>query len=260
MTFTYQWLGQAGFLFQLSGRRIVIDPYLSNALEEKYRGSRFPHRRMTPPPVRPEELHGIDWVLCTHQHTDHMDAQTLVPIHNRNADCRFLVPRAWKDKVVAMGIAHDRVYTIDADESIYLNDDILVTAIPAAHEEIKYTTEGHSWFLGYVIACEKRIIYHSGDCIPYVGLPERLAKFKIDMAFLPVNGRDTFRQNNGVPGNFTIDEAVDLCTNLNIPVLVCHHFDMFEFNTVDTCDLQEVKEKLQAKLQVVIPQLSIEAR
>src|SRR5690606_21481184 len=151
MTFTYQWLGQAGFLFQLSGRRIVIDPYLSNALEEKYRGSRFPHQRMAPPPVQADELTDIDWVLCTHQHTDHMDAQTLLPIHKRNPECRFLVPRAWENKVLEMGIASDRLHTIDFDESLRLNDDIAVTAIPAAHEEVKFTDEGHSWFLGYVI-------------------------------------------------------------------------------------------------------------
>jgi len=253
MTFTYQWLGQAGFLFHIGGTRFVIDPYLSDSLAEKYQGSRYPHRRMMPPPVRADELDAIDWVLCTHQHTDHMDAQTLLPIHYRNPACRFLVPRAWENKVLEMGIASDRLHTIDFDESLRLNDNIVVTAIPAAHEEMKFTDEGYSWFLGYVITCGNQTIYHSGDCIPYEGLLERLLKFKIDIAFLPVNGRDAIRKENGIPGNFTIDEAVDLCIRAKIPTLVCHHFHMFDFNTANTLELGEVKEKVKGELDVIIP-------
>lgn len=253
MTFAYQWLGQAGFLFDINGTRMVVDPYLSDSLAEKYRGSRFPHQRMAPPPVQADELTDIDWVLCTHQHTDHMDAQTLLPIHKRNPECRFLVPRAWENKVLEMGIASDRLHTIDFDESLRLNDDIAVTAIPAAHEEVKFTDEGYSWFLGYVIAGENRTVYHSGDCIPYEGLLERLVKFKIDIAFLPVNGRDALRKENGIPGNFTINEAVALCVGATIPVLVCHHFNMFDFNTANTLELGEVKEKVKGELDVIIP-------
>lgn len=260
MTFTYQWLGQAGFLFDVNGTRIVVDPYLSDSLAEKYRGRPFPHHRMTPPPVQADELARIDWVLCTHQHTDHMDAQTLLPIHKRNPECRFLVPRAWQTKALEMGIANNRLHAIDFDESIRLTDGVLLTAIPAAHEEMKFTEEGFSWFLGYIIMAETITLYHSGDCIPYDGLLERLTKFKIDIAFLPVNGRDAVRQKNGIPGNFTIEEAVHLCVSAEIPVLVCHHFNMFDFNTVDPSDLEKAKQKVEGKLQVVIPQPSVEVR
>ncbi len=47
----------------------------------------------------------------------------------------------------------------------------------------------------------------SGDCVPYAGLDVALAKRRIDIALLPVNGRDDFRRSHGVPGNFTVDEA-----------------------------------------------------
>lgn len=255
MTVNYQWLGQAGFLFERNGIRIIIDPYLSNSLAEKYRGTRFPHRRMAPPPVRADELDAIDWVLCTHQHTDHMDARTLLPIHYRNPDCQFLVPRAWESKALDMGISSNRVHTVDADESLQLASDIILTAIPAAHEEMKFTDTGSSWFLGYIIRFGNTSLYHSGDCIPYDGLLGWLAPFKIDVAFLPVNGRDAIRQQNGIPGNFTPQEAADLCVSAGISMLVCHHFDMFDFNTVHPRDLEAMKEQMKDKLQVVIPKL-----
>ena len=37
------WLGQAGFLIRWREFRLVIDPYLSDSLATKYRGTRFPH-------------------------------------------------------------------------------------------------------------------------------------------------------------------------------------------------------------------------
>ncbi|MGV3764326.1 MBL fold metallo-hydrolase [Parapedobacter sp.] len=257
MTVSYQWLGQAGFLFERDGVRIIIDPYLSDSLAEKYRGTRFPHQRMAPPPIRADELDAIDWVLCTHQHTDHMDAQTLLPIHQRNADCRFLVPRAWESKVREMGISSDRIHTVDAGESMQLTGGIALTAIPAAHEEMRFTDAGYSWFLGYIIRFQNTALYHSGDCIPYEGLRERLVKFEIDTAFLPVNGRDATRQENGIPGNFTPHEAANLCIDAGIPTLVCHHFNMFDFNTVHPRELESMKARLEGQLHVVIPELSI---
>ena len=69
----FYWLGQAGFLIAGSGRRILIDPYLSDSLAEKYRGRTFTHERMMPAPIEVWELGPIDLVLITHQHTDHMD-------------------------------------------------------------------------------------------------------------------------------------------------------------------------------------------
>ena len=88
------WLGQAGFVVQAGGRRLVIDPYLSDSLAKKYRGTATPHDRMMPPPVTVEELAPVDLVLLTHQHTDHMDAATLAPLAAHNPAARFVVPAA----------------------------------------------------------------------------------------------------------------------------------------------------------------------
>ena len=79
------WLGQAGFVVAQGGLRIVIDPYLSDSLAEKYRGKPHDHRRMMPPPVAPDKLTGIDWLLCTHGHTDHMDPGTIPPLLQASA-------------------------------------------------------------------------------------------------------------------------------------------------------------------------------
>jgi L-ascorbate metabolism protein UlaG (beta-lactamase superfamily) len=112
-------------------------------------------------------------------------------------------------------------------------DGLVVEAIPSAHEELWADDAGDHRCLGYVVTIGSVRLYHSGDCVPYPGQAELLAGRGIDAALLPVNGRDAYRLANGVPGNFTADEALDLCEAAGIPLLVGMHWGMFDFNTVD---------------------------
>ncbi len=226
------WLGQAGFLIEFAGQRIVIDPYLSDSLAEKYRGKAFPHVRMMPVPVHPEVLTGINWVLITHGHTDHMDPGTLGPLLAANPQARVLVPRAEHQRAIERGVPQDRLTLIDAEERISLGP-IRVTATHAAHEEITKDPAGQSLFLGYVLSANGVTIWHSGDTIPFPGLVERLAPHNVDLALLPVNGRDGIRAGNGVPGNLTLSEALDLSEAIGARAMIGHHLDMFEFNTLN---------------------------
>ena len=91
--------------------------------------------------------------------------------------------------------------------------------------------QGRHPFLGYGLGAGDLRIYHSGDCIPFDGLADLLADFAPQIALLPVNGRDSARLAAGIPGNFTLDEAVVLTSSLRY--LIPHHFGMFAFNTID---------------------------
>ncbi len=74
------WLGQSGFLLKWGTRTVLFDPYLSDSLTKKYAGTPTPHVRMTERCVKPELLGFVDIVTSSHAHTDHLDAETLVPI------------------------------------------------------------------------------------------------------------------------------------------------------------------------------------
>src|SRR2546430_8670065 len=78
----FYWLGQSGFLFRAPGLSWVIDPYLSDALAEKYRNHLFSHERMMPIPITASELPELDYVFATHIHGDHLDVPTPVSISN----------------------------------------------------------------------------------------------------------------------------------------------------------------------------------
>lgn len=241
------WLGQAGFAFRYGRTLGLIDPYLSDFLSEKYKNTEFPHIRMIPPPIEPFEVRNVSIVLCTHKHSDHMDPETLPLILENSPQAVLVLPTAEKGTAGRMGISNDRMKTINAGERHFFTAEISITAIAAAHEEQQVDADRNHHFLGYILKFGDRKVYHSGDCIPYPGLENRLAAHQIDLALLPVNGRDQYRRRRNIPGNFTLTEAIQLCRRAKIPVMIGHHFGMFDFNTVD---LSEAQIRLDKERQV----------
>src|SRR5262249_43505472 len=88
------WLGQSGFLLQWQGRHLLFDPSLSDSLTRKYAGTDKPHVRMTEPAVAPDQLDFIDVVTSSHNHTDHLDPDTLGPLLRANPAITLVIPEA----------------------------------------------------------------------------------------------------------------------------------------------------------------------
>jgi L-ascorbate metabolism protein UlaG (beta-lactamase superfamily) len=234
------WLGQAGFVIDVQGVRMLIDPYLSDTLAAKYRGTHYPHMRMMSAPVTPEDFDRLDLVLCTHRHTDHMDPGTLQPLAKRFPELRVVVPAATLDEAVSRcGVGIDRLIPVNAGERVEVRDDCVVSPVASAHETLDADAQGRYPWLGYVIETQGVRIYHSGDGIPYPELADRVSALRPDIALLPVNGRDEARSGNGVPGNFTLDEAVALARAAHIPNMIAHHYGLFDFNTLSPAEIDK---------------------
>ena len=137
------WLGQAGFWLDLFGSRVLIDPYLSNSLGEKYENTEFPHIRMVEVPVTPQELPRPDVVLITHAHGDHMDSQTLRPLCQRFPDLEFVVPASEEDVARQKIGTNANLCLANTDDVLDLNSRLRLTVFPASHEERKKDSSGN---------------------------------------------------------------------------------------------------------------------
>jgi L-ascorbate metabolism protein UlaG (beta-lactamase superfamily) len=252
----FWWLGQAGFALRHGDSLLLIDPYLSDTLAEKYRNSELKHLRMMPSPIAPEAIGGCAWYLCTHGHTDHMDPGTIRGVLQTSSP-DFLVPRAEIDRGRERGIPAQAIHGINAGETLRLTDSITVEALASAHERLDVDAGGNHKYLGYVVSAGDIRLYHSGDCVPYPGLAELLAEKQIDVAFLPINGRDEFRLSRGVPGNFTVEEAVALCQEAGIAHLVGHHWGLFDFNTIEKSVAETVFRQNAGSLDWLLPEIGV---
>ena len=226
--FRLWWLGQSGFLLQWCGRHLLLDPYLSESLTRKYAGTDKPHVRMTRRLVAPERLDFIDVVTSSHNHTDHLDGETLIPMHKVNPRLALVIPEANR-AFVAERLGCDPAWPIGLDDGLEAEvAGFRIAAIPAAHEEIERDREGRCHNLGYVVRFGEWSLYHAGDCVPYAGQVERLRPLALDLALLPINGRAAERR---VPGNFDGPEAARLSHAIGARLAVPCHYEMFEFNT-----------------------------
>ena len=226
--FRLWWLGQSGFLVQWDGHHLLLDPYLSESLTEKYAATYKPHVRMTRRVVAPERLDFVDVVTASHNHTDHLDGETLGPLRAANPGLTLVIPEANR-AFVAERLLSDPSWPIGLDESQAADvAGFRIAAVPAAHETIDRDGEGRCHHLGYVVRFGPWSLYHSGGCVPYDGQVERLRPLAVDLALLPINGRAPERR---VPGNFTGEEAARLAHAIGARLAVPCHYDMFEFNT-----------------------------
>jgi L-ascorbate metabolism protein UlaG (beta-lactamase superfamily) len=248
------WLGQAGFWIETGTHRLLVDPYLSDSLARKHAGEAIDYRRMEPPPFVPGELPRPDLVLVTHAHTDHMDPDTLGPLAGRFPGLPFVVPASKLDIARQRIGPAARLIAADAGDTLTPLDGVTVMVFPASHETLECDSMGRHVFLGYGLAAGEHRIYHSGDCIPFAGLVEKVMSFAPDYALLPVNGRDSQRLAAGVPGNFTLGEAIALAIKSKARFLLPHHFGMFAINTLDETEIDAASAR-NREVSILKPRL-----
>ena len=247
-SYSIWWLGQSGFLIKWNGYRLLLDPYLSDSLSRKYATTK-PHDRMSELVVKPEQLKKLDVVTSSHNHTDHLDAETLMPILANNPGIQFVIPEANRE-FVCERLKCDRSFPIGiTDGKSKTVGPFTFHGIPAKHDEIERDANGNCIYMGYVISFGSWNIYHSGDTLWFDEMVSLLKPFKVDLALLPINGSDPVRE---VAGNLNSFEAAKLGKAIGAKCVIPCHYDMFEFNTADVSEFRAEAEKAGIRYKVLL--------
>ena len=220
------WLGQAGFAVRAGGTTLLLDPFLARRPD-----------RLSPPPFSPEQATGIGAILCSHEHIDHFDAESLPGLAAASPEAKVVVPTPLVPRVTALGILPDRVIGAQPDEPFEL-DGVTIHPVPALHGvdvADAYTfgrelSDGLYRYLGYVVEAGGLRVYHAGDTLADEELEDRLTRLAPDVALLPINGRDHYREAQNLVGNMDHREAVSLAASVGAGLLVPMHYDMFASN------------------------------
>ncbi len=224
------WLGQSGFRLRdpAGGPSVFVDPFLTNRDDRTWQA-----------PLDPAGLAAqADLVLCSHQHVDHFDQPALRGAAAAGAHFTLVVPRPIVPDALALGFPESQVVGAQPGEALDLAG-IRVHPVPARHgvnvsDAYTFGTElsnGLVRYLGYVVEVGGLRVYHAGDCIPYEGQVERLRALQPDLALLPINGRDFFRETLGdLVGNMDSHEAARIAADVGAKVLVPMHWELFPGN------------------------------
>ncbi len=246
------WLGQSGFLVKWQRHHLLIDPYLSDSLTKKYATTDKPHIRMTEIPIDPAKLDFIDVVTSSHNHTDHLDHETLWPLIVANPGLQMVIPEANR-AFVAERLKTDPAWPLGVNDGTRAEaGPFRFTGVAAAHEQLEQDGQGNYRCLGYIIAFGPWQIFHPGDCIPYEGMPERVrelaAGHPIDLALMPINGRLPERR---VTGNFWGREAAAFAKAIGAEMVIPMHYEMFTFNTETPDEFVAECQRLEQHYQVL---------
>jgi L-ascorbate metabolism protein UlaG (beta-lactamase superfamily) len=206
---------------------LYVDPYLTDSDGE---GGSLP--RTFPPPLAPAEVTNASAVVLTHVHIDHTDPHTVLPLSEASPDARFVAPFTSNDTLVEAGLDEKRILVPEIGEPVEIAGS-RITAVPSAHTKLERDPKRGYPYLGYVIEWNNVTVYHAGDTVVYDGLIETLSAWDIDVAFVPINGRDYFRTGRGVVGNTDFRETAELTETLDFGLIVPTHYDLIEGNTVD---------------------------
>ena len=172
------WLTQAGLLLENSKIKIMVDPYLSDALGEKC-------AKMTRRVPADESFLDAnpDVILITHEHIDHLDEITLGKIFERaNKEILVLAAESAYKKLLAMESGHNVVLL--APHSVWSEKGVTFYSVRAEHSDRSA--------VGFIIDDGKQTFYVSGDTLYNYEVIDDvldLAPDGVDFAFLPINGK-----------------------------------------------------------------------
>jgi len=236
-------LGQMGVAIKGPDAIIYIDACLSDVVREQF-GDWW--ARGYPAPLQPAEITNATYYLTSHEHLDHLDPMTTGPAAKASPNAKFIVT-GWSREIMSdLDIADERVIVPPAQEAMTLpGTSIRLTALPAAHYEKEFDVQkGYRWF-GYLIEWNGVRFLHAGDTIIYPGYVDMLKGLpKIDVAMLPINGRDWIREVVvGATGNLLPAEAAYLSNEIGWDVLIVGHNDLYPNNAIPFGQIADALEK-----------------
>jgi L-ascorbate metabolism protein UlaG (beta-lactamase superfamily) len=213
-----RWLGQNSFVFKTaSGTLIGLDLYLSRTrpLEN------YVH---PDPPISPEEI-VVDYAFFTHDHWDHADPDTLVPLSKHAPKARFLGTSEGCAHMVEVGISSDRVTALQPGEEIRIDD----FSVEATYSQRPSPSEGVTTHYGYLFRFEGLTLYNMGDSpLDMLNDPETFLRdvieAKPDIATFPVIGDNRDRRPS---------DALVFARAIRPRVVIPCHYGCFKDRTIE---------------------------
>lgn len=203
------WLGQAGLLFEIEDKTIVIDPYLSDSVAKVNPKN---YRRF---PVDENYLNiKPDMLICTHNHLDHLDKETLDHYFTPDAKMMVFAPNGgWQDLRTYGGDHNYILFNIGTE---WNEGPIRLRAVAAEHSDPAA--------IGVLITYAAKTYYVTGDTLYSERVFTSLPDEEIEAVFLPING---------VGNNMNAADASRFAARIGAKYAVPLHFGLFDEMTAD---------------------------
>jgi N-acyl-phosphatidylethanolamine-hydrolysing phospholipase D len=179
---TITWVGHTSFLIQIAGLNLLTDPMWSQrASPVQFVGP----RRWVPPAIEFDRLPPIDLVLISHDHYDHLDANTVSRLAERYPAVLWHVPLGLAEFVKRRG-ARDIIELDWWGESSL--SALRLTCVPAQHFSGRTLgRRNRTLWCGWTMRSSERSVFFAGDTAlhpEFAAIGQRCGPF--ELAILPI--------------------------------------------------------------------------
>lgn len=176
------WLGHATFLLQIGGLTVLTDPVFEHPI-----GPRFWRiRRFRPAPCAIAALPRVDAVCISHNHFDHLNPADIRDLARLQPHIAWLVPAGTEAEMARAGVPRERVHACEWWQSVEVGG-ARATFVPAQHWSGRGLRDRNaSLWGGWVWEADGLCAYHAGDTGYCEVFKEIGARFRIDLAMLPI--------------------------------------------------------------------------
>ncbi|MGY3214100.1 MBL fold metallo-hydrolase [Mucilaginibacter sp. HD30] len=211
---TIVWFGHSCFLVKTKTANILFDPELSsfagpfsgpvNAFEgaDAY---------------KPEDMPPIDVLIVSHDHYDHLDYNTVKKLKKKVK--KVVVPMGIGSHFKYWGYDSAKILELNWGESISINPQLNITAMPAHHRSGRTFTGNKTLWASYVIEVDGFKLFYSGDTgynRHFKTIGEQMGPF--DLAVMECGQyNNNWSQNHMFPEQ-TAQAAADLKAKMILPV------------------------------------------
>lgn len=150
------WLGHASSMVEIDGVRVLMDPVFSDVVSPVPVGP----TRFHPPPLPLEALEGIDAVLISHDHYDHLDMATVRHLAQRNT--HFYVGLGIGAHLERWGVPAERIHEMAWWDSIDVRG-VRITCTPARHYSGRTRMNNPTLWASWAVRGPNHSVYYSGD-------------------------------------------------------------------------------------------------
>ena len=151
------WLGHSSYFVQLGGKRILLDPVFSeNAAPIPMANRAFAGTSI----YSAEDMPGIDVLLITHDHYDHLDYPSIIALQPKVR--QVVAGLGVGTHFEAWGYPADRISEVDWYDTVSL-DGLNIYATPARHFSGRTFDRNRSLWVGYALTTDSSRIFFSGD-------------------------------------------------------------------------------------------------
>lgn len=174
------WFGHSSYLLQISGKRILVDPVFCMAAPVSFVNRPFNGTDI----YHPDDMPGIDYLVISHDHWDHLDYKTVVKLKNRVG--KVIVPLGVGEHFEYWGYDKQNIIELDWMENIVMEDGFNFHCLPARHFSGRGLTSNKTLWASFLVETPSLNVFMGGDGgygshFKQIG---KLFQDKIDLAIL----------------------------------------------------------------------------